>query len=143
MSQTGPSVLVVDDEEHIRSALGELLDVFGFDVVGMAGDGLQAVSMVERLRPEVVLMDLRMPEMDGLQAARSMLARWPGLGVVILTAYDDPALAQEAGSVGVFAFLTKGCAGQEIRRVLHGAAGRGRNEESGTISLQPVPSREG
>ena len=122
---TLPSVLVVDDGELMRSALVELLTLMGFRVVGTAFDGCDALTQVAAHKPDAVLMDLKMPCMDGLQAARAILADSPATTVVILTAFDDPALAIEGAEVGVSGFLLKGCPGRDIRdALLAGAASR-------------------
>ncbi len=94
-------VLLVDDEPLARERLAALLaDAGGIEVVGEAGDGFEAVAAVERLKPDVVLLDIRMPRMDGLEAARHLATLDPAPAVVFCTAYDDHALAAfEANAV--------------------------------------------
>ena len=110
-------VLIVEDDEGVRSGLRELLSEMGFDVVGEAENGSEGVEKAVVLDPDVVLMDLRMPVMGGLEAARRIRQRMPAVQVVILTIYDDPALKQDAVALGIYAFLVKGCSAQLIETV--------------------------
>ena len=83
-------VVVADDQRVVREGLVISLSVMpGVKVVGAAADGEQAVALVARYRPQVVLMDLRMPRLDGVEAARRILAGYPATAVVVLTAYAD------------------------------------------------------
>jgi DNA-binding NarL/FixJ family response regulator len=110
-------VLIADDRPRSRSGLMALLDLRPeIEVVGEAGDGREAVRLVEELRPHVVLMDARMPVMDGLEATRIIKEKWPGIRVVVLTihaSYQADALA-----AGADAFLIKGCATAELMRTI-------------------------
>jgi DNA-binding NarL/FixJ family response regulator len=113
-----PRVLLVDDERVIREALRDLLEEMGFHVVGVASDGAEAVELASSLRPAVVLMDLRMPRMDGIEAARRIKADGPHTQVVILSAYEDESLQDGAIDAGVASYLVKGCRPTVIRDVL-------------------------
>lgn len=104
-----PRVLLVEDDRDVREALRELLEDTNIDVVGEAGDGSQGLEMARERTPDVVLMDLRMPVMGGLEASRRLKEEMPLIQVVILTAYDDPALMEDATNAGVYAYLVKGC----------------------------------
>jgi DNA-binding NarL/FixJ family response regulator len=104
-----PRVLLVEDDSHLREALRDLLVDDGVEVVGEAGDGAQGVDLAVRLDPDVVLMDLRMPVMGGLEATKMIKERLPNTQVVILTAYEDPALKDGAREIEVYAYLVKGC----------------------------------
>jgi DNA-binding NarL/FixJ family response regulator len=104
-----PRVLLVEDDRHVREALRDLLEETNIEVVGEAGDGSQGLEMARQRTPDVVLMDLRMPVMGGLEASRHIKREMPLVQVVILTAYDDPALKDDATSAGVYAYLVKGC----------------------------------
>jgi DNA-binding NarL/FixJ family response regulator len=118
---TLPRLLVVDDHDMLREALVELLVQAGFDVVGEAADGADAVALAKQLEPEVVLMDLRMPVLGGLDATRLIKDARPATQVVLLTAFDSPALQQQAEEAGCFAYLVKGSPPGTLRLVLHQA----------------------
>jgi CheY-like chemotaxis protein len=100
-------VLVVDDTEHVRCFVADMLTVDGFEVVGTAADGAQAVALVGELDPHVVVMDLRMPGMDGLEATRRIRALRPGQQVVLYTAYLDATIEEQAREAGVALCLGK------------------------------------
>jgi DNA-binding NarL/FixJ family response regulator len=118
---TLPRLLVVDDHDMLRDALVELLVHAGFEVVGEAADGADAVALAKQLEPEVVLMDLRMPVLGGLDATRLIKDARPATQVVLLTAFESPALQQQAEEAGCFAYLVKGGPPGTLRLVLHQA----------------------
>jgi DNA-binding NarL/FixJ family response regulator len=118
---TLPRLLVVDDHDMLREALVELLVQAGFGVVGEAADGVDAVALAKQLEPDVVLMDLRMPVLGGLDATRLIKDAHPATQVVLLTAFDSPALQQQAEEAGCFAYLVKGGPPGTLRLVLHQA----------------------
>jgi DNA-binding NarL/FixJ family response regulator len=121
-----PRVLVVDDHDMLREALVELLDQAGFDVAGEAADGADAVALAKQLAPDVVLMDLRMPVMGGLDATRLIRDACPDTQVVLLTAFDSPTLQRQAEEAGCFAYLVKGGPPGTLRLVLHQAVAASR-----------------
>ena len=102
-----PTVVVVDDVAETRELLRVLLQGDGIRVVGEAGTGEQAVEVVRRLRPDVVLMDVMMPELDGLEATRKIKEAVPETQVVILSYNDDRKLRERAFSVGAFDYFVK------------------------------------
>ena len=110
-----PRVVLVDDEGGFRSALRELLQEEGIAVVGEARDGKSGLAEAEALQPDVVLMDLRMPTMDGIEATQRIKQVLPHTQVIILTAYEDASLTRSAEEVGAYAYLVKGCSGRLIR----------------------------
>lgn len=111
-------VVAADDDRGFLDEIRGLLEDEGFEVVGTARDGEEAVAVAGRLRPDVVLLDLRMPTLDGLEATRLIKQRVPLTQVVILSAYDDPGLQEGAQEAGVYCYLIKGCRSQLIRDVL-------------------------
>ena len=100
-------VLVVDDTEHMRTFVADMLAFDGFDVVGKAADGEEAVAMATALDPHVIVMDLRMPGIDGLEATRRIREVRPGQQVVLYTAYLDATVEREAEQAGVALCLGK------------------------------------
>jgi DNA-binding NarL/FixJ family response regulator len=121
-------VLVVDDQTVVREGIVMLLGLLpGVEVVGAAGDGEEAVELVAELAPDVVLMDLRMPRCDGVEATRRIRAQYPGTQVVVLTTFGDDESLFPALKAGARGYLTKDAGGDEIVRavqsVLSGDAG--------------------
>ncbi|MGX4736192.1 response regulator [Kitasatospora griseola] len=102
-----PRVLIADDQELIRTGFRLILTARGIDVVGEAADGAEAVALAARLRPDVVLMDIRMPVLDGLEAARRVLARQLGCRVLMLTTFDLDRYVYAALALGASGFLLK------------------------------------
>jgi DNA-binding NarL/FixJ family response regulator len=104
---TSPRVLIADDQELIRTGFRLILTARGIDVVGEAADGVEAVTAERRLRPDVVLMDIRMPTMDGLEATRQILAHSPHCRVLMLTTFDLDRYVYAALAMGASGFLLK------------------------------------
>jgi DNA-binding NarL/FixJ family response regulator len=120
---SGVRVVVVDDDSLVRSGLGLLLGTDpGIVVVGEAGDGIEAQHVVERERPDVVLMDIRMPRLDGLAATASILAAHPGLAILILTTFDADDDVLRALAAGARGFLLKDASPEELVQAVRAAA---------------------
>lgn len=100
-------VLVVDDTPHVRELVADMLGLDGFDVVGRAADGQEAVELARTTDPHVIVMDLHMPVMDGLEATRRIRAERPGQQVVVYTAYLDPEVERAAAAAGAALCLGK------------------------------------
>ena len=109
MSGHRDRVLIVDDAANLRELLTLLLEIEDdFDVVGTAADGKQAVEAARILQPDLVLLDLAMPVMDGLQALPLLRANVPGARIVIFSGFEHQALAEEAVKAGADAYIEKG-----------------------------------
>jgi signal transduction histidine kinase len=124
-TREGPPVrvIVVDDIEETRESLARLLErLGGIEVVGVAGDGVEAVELVGLRLPQVVVMDLRMPRMDGVEATRQIAAHYPRVIVLILSAYGDESLVIEALMAGARGYLLKGAPAAELAEAIWGAA---------------------
>lgn len=125
-------VLIVDDQRVIREGLATIIDAFpDADVVGMACDGVEAVQLASESSPDVVLMDLRMPRMDGIEATRILTERHQPLRIVVLTTYADDESVLAALSAGAVGYLTKDATKDDIRRALEAAA-------AGQTVLDPI-----
>jgi CheY-like chemotaxis protein len=100
-------VLVVDDTDHVRSVVADMLRLDGFDVVATASGGDEAITLAAQTDPHVVIMDLKMPGIDGLETTRRLRAERPGQQVVLYTAYLDATIEAEAKAAGVALCLGK------------------------------------
>ncbi|AVH58824.1 MULTISPECIES: response regulator [Streptomyces] len=106
-AEPAPRVLIADDQTLIRTGFRLILAARGIEVVGEAADGTEAVAAARELRPDVVLMDIRMPNMDGLEATRRILAQAPECRVLMLTTFDLDRYVYAALSLGASGFLLK------------------------------------
>jgi DNA-binding NarL/FixJ family response regulator len=112
-------VLIADDQRVVREGLAMVLGLLPeVEVVGSAADGDEAVAMAADLLPDIVLMDLRMPRCDGVEATRRLRDRVPGSAVVILTTYADDRSVLDALRAGARGYLTKDSGGEDIRHAL-------------------------
>jgi DNA-binding NarL/FixJ family response regulator len=115
-------ILIADDHALFRDSLRSLLTAHGYDVVGEAANGKEAVELAAQLEPEIVLMDLLMPEVDGLSATRHISAQQPDVKVVILTASDDDSNLFEAIKSGAQGYLLKNLESDQFFKLLEGVA---------------------
>ena len=154
------AIVIVDDQLLLRAGFRKLLDgEDGLEVVGDAADGQEAIDLVERLRPDVVLMDIRMPVLDGIEATRRIGERFPETAVLVLTTYDLDEYVFAALAAGASGFLLKDCPPDEltsaIRVVARGdalispsitrrliAEFAGRAARVGRRELPPISDRE-
>jgi DNA-binding NarL/FixJ family response regulator len=128
-------VLVADDHPAYRRGLEAMLrDVGGIDVVGVAATGEEAVDLARRVAPDVVLMDLRMPGVDGIEATRRVIGHDPTVAVVVLTMLDDDGSVFAAMRAGALGYLLKGADQDEIVRAIRAAA-------AGEVLLGPEVAR--
>jgi DNA-binding NarL/FixJ family response regulator len=118
--------LLVDDQTLLRHSFQRLLDLegAGVEVVGAAADGLEALELIERLTrdgrpPQVVLMDVRMPRMDGVQATARIRERWPDVRVMMLTTFDDEEYIVEGLRAGARGYLLKDASADELVAAIH------------------------
>lgn len=135
---TGPQVVVVDDHRLVREALVGALEAAGITVLGQAADAHTGIELVGRLRPDVVLLDLLLPDRHGVEvvAAMAEVSGPPGPGhrIVVLSQLDDPELVALALQEGAVAYLTKGAALEEIVEVV-------RDVHAGASQLSPSVAR--
>ncbi|MBW1709226.1 MAG: diguanylate cyclase [Deltaproteobacteria bacterium] len=110
-------VLIVDDESLVAEMIEGLLEEMGYTVVGKAASGSRAVEMTQALRPDVVLMDIKMPDMDGIEATRRLYESC-ATPVVVLTAYETPELVERASAAGVGAYMVKPPNAREMERAI-------------------------
>ena len=116
-------VLLVDDHRLVRSGLTSLLGTAGdIEVVGEAADGAQAVTVVLELEPDVVLMDLSMPVMDGVSATRKILIDRPTTKIVMLSSFSDRARVRDAIAAGAIGYVLKDCTTEELLAAVRAAA---------------------
>ncbi|MFD6530757.1 response regulator [Streptomyces sp. NPDC060184] len=127
-------VVVADDQSAVREGIVMLLGLLGVDVVGAARDGEEAVALVAEHAPDVVLMDLRMPRCDGVEATRRVRTEYPGTHVVVLTTFDDDESLFAALRAGARGFLTKDAGGEEIVQAISAVL-------SGDAGLSPAVQR--
>jgi DNA-binding NarL/FixJ family response regulator len=123
-------LMLADDHRMLREGLGRSMREQGFDIVGEAGDGAEAVQMAMRLRPDVILMDVTMPEMDGVEACRAIRKDLLSTQVVMLTMHADQEVLASAIRAGASGYLVKDCSTEEIAAAVRMAA-------SGETALSP------
>jgi len=106
---TGPhSVLVVDDQAPFRIAVKAVLRrLDGFELAGEAASGTEAIELADRLRPELVLMDINMPEMNGIEATRRITASYPEIAIILCSTHDAKDMPPDAASSGAIAYVSK------------------------------------
>jgi DNA-binding NarL/FixJ family response regulator len=111
----------VDDQQIVRQGLATILRYApGLEVVGEAGDGEEAISLAEALRPDVVLMDIKMPRLGGIPATRQICSQWPNSHVIILTTYDTDDLVFEGIKAGAKGYLLKDTTGERLVEAILG-----------------------
>ncbi len=124
-------VLLVDDHEMVRKGLGVFLTAFDdLELVGEAMDGVEALNMCRKLNPDVILMDLLMPEMGGIEATRTILKQYPQMRIVAMTSYEEEHLVQDALESGAIGFMLKNSSIDDLANAI-------RNAYSGKPTLSP------
>ncbi len=142
-------ILLADDQAEFRSSLHELLSMApGVEVIGEAANGEQAVEAALRLKPDITLMDIRMPVMDGISATLAIRARWPEALVLVLTTFDEDRLVEDAMNAGAAGYLLKGTRLDDMLSILRLAArgfiaiGRGSTPRSSGEPPEANPFQE-
>lgn len=127
MSENRPiRVMLVDDHEMVRNGLGTFLLIHDdLELVGEAGDGEEALRLFASVQPDVILMDLKMPRMDGVEATQALLARSPEARVIALTSFDDDQLVEQALEAGATGYLLKNVDADDLADAIR-AAHRGK-----------------
>ena len=121
------TVLLVDDFEAMRQSVGSmLLETGRFQVIGEAGDGLEAIQKAEELQPDLILLDIRLPKQNGVEAAGQIRKLSPKSKIVFLTAHDHPEVVEEALSTGASGYVVKVEAGRELFEALEAVMQGGR-----------------
>ncbi len=116
-------ILIVDDQRLMREGLRTLLELEeGVEVVGEAGDGEQSLALYTELEPDVVLMDVRMPGMDGVEATYRIRQQWPDARIIILTTFDEDEYIFEALRAGAQGYLLKAVSGHELATAIRTVA---------------------
>jgi DNA-binding NarL/FixJ family response regulator len=119
-------ILLVDDQRLMREGLRILLELEpDLEIVGEAGNGEAALGAYERLKPDVVLMDVRMPGMDGVEATWRLRERWPGARIIILTTFDDDEYVFEGLRAGAQGYLLKDVSGRDLAEAVRTVAAGG------------------
>ena len=111
-------VVLADDHALMRDGLARSLEKLGYEVVAQVADGRSAVAMAEEMTPDLALMDVSMPVMDGLSAARTIHLRMPNLPIVMLSMHDEPEFLEEAREAGAIGYVTKDCTVEELADAL-------------------------
>lgn len=117
---TAIRVVLGEDDAAVRAMLADVLAESGFDVVGVGADGREALELALALTPDAVLLDVRMPQLSGIEAARAIRAAGRKVRIVMHSAYDDASLRAEAAEAGADAYLVKGAALPELAAALRG-----------------------
>ena len=124
-------ILIADDEALIRQDIKEILIEAGYDVVAEAKDGYHALELAKESYPDLMILDIKMPSINGLEASEEIqIALNKRIPTVILTAYNQPELIQKAGEVGAFAFLTKPARPQDLVAAIETARARSKELDS-------------
>jgi DNA-binding NarL/FixJ family response regulator len=119
-------ILIVDDQRLMREGLRTLLELESdLEVAGEAEDGQAALERYEAIDPDVVLMDIRMPRLDGVEATRRLRQRWPEARVIILTTFDDDAYVFDGLRAGALGYMLKDVSGQELAEAVRKVAAGG------------------
>lgn len=140
MSENMITAVVAEDESLIRMDLIEILEELGYHVLGGAGDGEQAVELVRELKPDVVLLDVKMPKLDGISAAET-IAGFGTTAIVMVTAFSQKELVDRAAAAGAMAFLVKPVSASDIGPAVSVAFARHMELRSLTADVQDISKK--
>lgn len=128
-------VMLVDDHNVVRSGLATFLKAYeDLELVGEAKNGMEAVSLCHQKKPDVILMDLMMPEMDGIAATRAILADYPDIKIIAMTSFEDEELVHGVLAAGAISYLLKNVTSDELSKAIRAAV-------SGRSTLSPEAAR--
>jgi two-component system, NarL family, response regulator LiaR len=128
-------VMLVDDHNVVRSGLATFLRAYDdLELVGEAKNGLEALNLCHKKQPDVILMDLMMPEMDGIAATRAILAEYPDVKIIAMTSFEDEELVQGVLAAGALSYLLKNVTSDELAKAI-------RDAYSGRSTLSPEAAR--
>jgi NarL family two-component system response regulator LiaR len=128
-------VMLVDDHNVVRSGLATFLRAYeDLELVGEAKNGLEAYQLCQRIKPDVILMDLMMPEMDGIAATKAILADFPEIKIIAMTSFEEEELVQGVLAAGAISYLLKNVTSDELAKAIRDAA-------SGKSTLSPEATR--
>ncbi len=128
-------VLLVDDHNVVRSGLATFLKAYeDLKLVGEAKNGVEAIQLCRQVKPDVILMDLKMPEMDGVAATRAILADYPDIKIIAMTSFDEAELVHDVLAAGAIGYLLKNISADELAKAIRDAA-------SGKSTLSPEAAR--
>jgi two-component system, NarL family, response regulator LiaR len=128
-------VMLVDDHNVVRSGLATFLRAYDdLELVGEAKNGLEALNLCQKKKPDVILMDLMMPEMDGIAATRAILADYPEIKIIAMTSFEDEELVQGVLAAGAISYLLKNVTSDELAKAIREAV-------SGRSTLSPEAAR--
>ena len=128
-------ILIADDQELIRESLKIVLDLnTDMEVVGLAADGQKVLELLNKNRPDIILMDIRMPELDGVLCTKAVKEKFPDVKIIILTTFDDDEYVYYALKYGASGYLLKGCSMQELTAAIHTVMNGGSILNQGVIT---------
>lgn len=137
-------VLIVDDHAMVRTGLTTFLEVSeGLELIGEAGNGAEAIRLCEQAEPDVILMDLVMPGMDGVTAIGAIKERWPGIQIIALTSFQEGEMVQEALKAGAISYLLKNVSmGDLVRAIQEAHVGRSTMSQAAVQALVQATSQD-
>ena len=128
-------IIIADDQDLIRESLQIILDMNAdIKVIGLAKNGIKVLELIKKQMPDIILMDIRMPEMDGVSCTKEVKERYPEVKIIILTTFDDDEYVFYALKYGASGYLLKGCSVQELTSAIHTVMNGGSILNAGVIT---------